>query len=102
MVSSRIVSFVFKNATAHAGAVIGCREGVPLGGPVHQVVTGNQRRKPEEDLGLSTAEGVEDGIVSSAGPGVLTVGRKAEVDDTLLLGTTCEECRSAILVLIRH
>lgn len=75
---------------------------VPLGSPVHQVVTGNQRRKPVEDLGLSAAESVEDSVVSSTGEGVLTVGRKAEVDNALLLGTTCEECRSAILVPVDH
>lgn len=48
---------------------------VPLGGPVHEVVAGNHRREPVEDLALGAAEGVENGGVEGAGPGVLSVGR---------------------------
>lgn len=62
---------------------------LPLGSPVHQVVTGNQRRQPVEDLGLGAAEGVENGVVSGTGEGVLTVGGKTVCDNALLLaGTT--------------
>lgn len=65
------------------------RNNVPLGGPVHQVVAGNQGRQPVKDLGLGAAEGVEDGIVNGAGKGVLAVGSDAVGDDALLLGAAC-------------
>lgn len=48
---------------------------LPLGSPVHQVVAGDQRRQPVEDLRLGAAEGVEDSVVSGTGERVLTVGR---------------------------
>lgn len=60
---------------------------VPLSGPVHQVVASQHGREPVEDLSLCAAEGVEDGIMGSAGKGVLTVSGNAVVDDALLLGT---------------
>lgn len=64
--------------------------GLPLSGPVHQVVAGQQGRQPEEDLALGAAEGVEDGVVGGTGKGVLTVGSNAVGDDALdLASTTC-------------
>ena len=60
---------------------------IPLVGPLDEVVSGNQRRKPEEDLVLGAAEGVEDGVVASAGEWVLAVGGDTVVDDALLLGS---------------
>lgn len=53
--------------------------------PVHQVVTADGGRQPVEDLRLGAAEDVEEGVVSSAGKGVLTVGRQTPLHDTLLL-----------------
>lgn len=61
---------------------------VPLDSPVHDVVTGNHRRKPVEDLALGSAESVEDGIVEGTGPRVLSVGGQTVSDDTTLLLTT--------------
>ena len=60
----------------------------PVDGPVHDVVTGQHGREPEEDLALGSAEGVEDGGVGGAGPGVLSVGGQTVGDDTSLLLTT--------------
>lgn len=63
-------------------------DGVPLGGPVHEVVTGHHGGEPVEDLGLGAAEGVEDGVMGGTGKGVLAVGGHAPVDNALLLGAT--------------
>lgn len=63
---------------------------VPVSGPVHEVVAGNQRRQPEEDLSLGAAEGVEDEVVTGTGKGVLSVGGQTKGDDALLLLTTCQ------------
>lgn len=68
---------------------------IPLSGPVQQVVASQHRGEPVEDLRLGAAEGVEDGIVGSAGKGVLTVSGDTEVDDALLLGTAYDHCMLA-------
>ena len=62
---------------------------VPLNGPVHDVVAGDHRGGPVEDLGAEAPEGVEDGVVGGAGEGVLAVGGNAVGDDALLLHATC-------------
>lgn len=63
-----------------------CLENLPLSGPLQEVVRGNQRRNPVEDLTLGAAEGVENGIVESSPHGVLSVGRDTVVNNALLLG----------------
>lgn len=68
----------------------------PLSSPLHQVVSGNQRREPVEDLALGTTERVEESVVDHASSGVLSVGRKAVVDDTLLFGATYIELVTSV------
>ena len=60
---------------------------LPVNGPLHDVVTGDEGRDDKESLAAEAPPGVEDGVVASTGKGRLTVGRETEADDTpLLLG----------------
>lgn len=56
-----------------------------MDGPVHQVVTTDGSRQPIEDLALGATEDVEDGIMTGASEGVLTVGGETPLHDALLL-----------------
>ena len=62
---------------------------IPVNGPVHDVVAGNKRGGPVEDLGAEAPPGVEDGVVGNSGQRELTVGGDAVRDDALLLRATC-------------
>ena len=68
---------------------------IPLFCPVYDVVTGDHRRQPVQDLAAEAPPGVEDGVVARAGEGVLTVRAQAIVDDAALrLGTCLYDCKS--------
>ncbi len=64
-------------------------EAIPVNGPVHDVVAGNERGSPVENLGAEAPPGVEDGVVGRAGQGELAVRGDAIRDDALLLRATC-------------
>lgn len=59
------------------------RKSIPLSGPVHGGVSGNERRDDIEHLGLAATEGVEDGRVEGTGQRALTVGRQGVGRDAL-------------------
>lgn len=62
---------------------------IPLDSPVHDVVSGNHRRGPVDDLGAEPSPGVEDGVVESTGEGLLAVRGDTVRDNALLLHATC-------------
>lgn len=62
---------------------------LPLSGPAHEVVASHEGGKPVENLRLGATESVEDGVMSGAGPGVLTVSGETVVNNALLLGAAC-------------
>lgn len=59
---------------------------VPLNGPVHGSVGGNQGRSEVEDLVSESAPDVEDSGVSGASQRSLSVGGEGVGDNTLLRG----------------
>lgn len=56
---------------------------VPLNSPVHNSVGSNEGRNNVESLVSETAEGVENGGVTSTGKGALAVGRDGVGCDAL-------------------
>jgi len=62
---------------------------IPLGGPGHGVVEGDERRRNVEDLCAEPTPGVEDGVVEGTSKRVLSVGAEGVGDDAFLLGAAC-------------
>ena len=61
-----------------------CGQGcIPLNGPVHDSVSGNEGRSNVEDLVSESAEDVEDGSVTGTGKRALTVGGHSVGGDAL-------------------
>lgn len=71
---------------------------LPLGSPLHDVVAGQQRGSPVEDLLAESPPRVEDGVVSGTGEGVGAVHADAIADDTALGEATC--ARSIVSVTV--
>ena len=66
------------------GVMTGDDESLPLGSPVHELVSDQKRNRPEEYLVLGSAVGVEDGGVSGTGKGTLTVLSETVGNDATL------------------
>jgi hypothetical protein len=61
-----------------------CRECLPLGSPVHELVSDEHRDSPVENLVLGSAVGVEDSGVCGASESTLTVLGHGVGNDTTL------------------